>query len=386
MGKPSLLSLFSHQQERAEHLQRTSKALSTLEDVGMPPEESKRGLSPAPSEAAGERDTQRVHSHRESAMTPSGEGASGEAAAKGSDGEAAAKGSDGEAALLASSESAHSLPGGKAGIASASPLVRSGALAGPLASPPTALSLPIPVPKQATTIDLMKWTTVLIVALVIGYVLYRIYKVVQRRRAAAKEKREAKAKAEGAAQSEVELHVAEKKSGYTQRIPNFLGASSSSASPAPAATSPSRDSAKGSSQTAEMKGAVQEPAAPSPRSAQPVTKVSEPTEGASMGSERTEGAAKGSERTEGARGRASDKATSAPQPLRRIKKAAPEPSDGTTPSEAKGSAHKEASPQQGAKAQASSEAETPSGGFVDDFLDAIQETEKKVGAGYPGPV
>jgi len=69
-----------------------------------------------------------------------------------------------------------------------------------------------------------------VVVLVIGYFLYRVYTIVQRRRAAAKAKREAAAEDKRAkdesALPPVQLHISDRKSGYEQRIPNYMAGGS----------------------------------------------------------------------------------------------------------------------------------------------------------------
>jgi hypothetical protein len=74
-----------------------------------------------------------------------------------------------------------------------------------------------PVVPQASNVDIMKWTTMAVVVLVIGYVFYRLYKLVTNRRRRRHEEAEAKKKQDGAA-----LHITESKHAYAQRIPTFV--------------------------------------------------------------------------------------------------------------------------------------------------------------------
>jgi hypothetical protein len=81
--------------------------------------------------------------------------------------------------------------------------------------------------QRATSVDLMKWTTLLIIGLVAAYFIYRVYQFVAKRRS--KAKKQAEKKKEGPPQqpsgpdAAVVTHVTHEPSPYAQRIPSFLG-------------------------------------------------------------------------------------------------------------------------------------------------------------------
>jgi len=237
--------------------------------------------------------------------------------------------------------------------------------------------------QPATSVNLLKWTTMLIVGLVVAYFIYRIYQFLAKRRRKAAEARKAPATTDGETPGGTPkgseepaappTHVRHEASPYAQRIPSFLGGASPANAPRSGRPQEGPASAPRPAAAAAVKGSERSEAAPSSASrpapaSQPPTPVhSEPTP---PGADAAKGASNGPPPSGEKQAAPAQASPSAPKPAG-SKKAAPSATlmIEELEEDAAGS---------GAAKKASGPAET--GANVDEFLDRVQR-----GVGYPAP-